>query len=371
MITTTQVVRQASSALVAVVAVMAGVAAVARGQIDGVIVGDATGEPVALGEATGVAGGSTWESFLPQMPAVWGGDGPLTNHCDATWVAQVDALWLWRGNVPSVPLFTDPAGGVALDANEVNPTAATGPRVGLIRKIGECHAIEGTWLNVGTFEGTRDLPPGDYASVSLGGLPPYSDIVGATVSTWSMFRSAELNGRAWYGGPITWLAGFRWIEWDDRMSIAATDATDTTSQFDATAGNNLYGAQFGADVGFWNSHGLFRVDGIGKAGVYYNRAAYQRTNAVATDAFGAVDPLGSAAAAADTVSFMGEVGVNASVSITRWLSWRAGYSVFWLAGVATAPQQFDASDLSAGTGTVNTDGSVLLHGVTTGLEARW
>jgi PDZ domain-containing secreted protein len=29
------------------------------------------------------------------------------------------------------------------------------------------------------------------------------------------------------------------------------------------------------------------------------------------------------------------------------------------------------SDISAGTGTIDTDGSVLLHGVTTGLEARW
>ena len=57
--------------------------------------------------------------------------------------------------------------------------------------------------------------------------------------------------------------------------------------------------------------------------------------------------------------------------ITRWLAWRGGYSVFWLSGVATAPQQFAASDFAESTGTVNTNGSVLLHGVTTGLEARW
>jgi len=198
-----------------------------------------------------------------------------------------------------------------------------------------------------------------------------TEITAATVSTWSMFRSAEFNGRTWYGGPITWLAGFRWIEWDDRMTVTSTNTGDVTDQFDATAGNNLYGAQLGADVAFWNAQSFIRVDGIAKGGVYYNRAAYQRTNGVSADPFGAVTPLGSAAAAADTVSFMGEVGVNASVAVTRWLSWRAGYSVFWLAGVATAPQQFAVSDISAGTGTIDTDGSVLLHGVTTGLEARW
>jgi len=145
-------------------------------------------------------------------------------------------------------------------------------------------------------------------SESLGGLPQFEGITAGTVSTWSLFRSAELNGRTWGGGSITWLAGFRWVE---------------------------------------------------------------RTDASLIDLDGVVEPIGSVRATDDTVSFMGEVGVNASVSITRWLAWRAGYSVFWLSGVATAAQQFAATDLVENTGSVNTNGSVLLHGVTTGLEARW
>jgi len=105
--------------------------------------------------------------------------------------------------------------------------------------------------------------------------------------------------------------------------------------------------------------------------VFYNHAAYQRSSANFIYPDGEVLPAGTASGTDATVSFMGEVGVNASVSITRWLAWRAGYSVFWLSGVATAPQQFAASDFAESTGTVNTNGSVLLHGVTTGLEARW
>jgi hypothetical protein len=67
------------------------------------------------------------------------------------------------------------------------------------------------------------------------------------------------------------------------------------------------------------------------------------------------------------------VGANASVRLTDWLSWRAGYSVFWLGCVATPAEQLSATNLAGNTPTalINTNGSVLLHGVTTGLEARW
>ena len=316
----------------------------------------------------------SYEPFPTGSAGVMANSAPLTNHSSAVWIGQVDALWLWRGNVPSLPLATDLQGGVVLDANDVNTIAATGPRVGIIRRLGECYAIEGNYLNVGTFSGDASLPDSGegYVAANLGNISPVGEITSATASVWSVFKSAELNGRSWSGGSITWLAGFRWVEWDDRMSVDYDYGPDSGfDSFGARTGNNLYGGQVGADMRLWNTEGLLRVDGIAKAGVFYNHSAYQRTAADFVDSAGAITPLGSVDATDDTVSFMGEVGVNASVSITRWLAWRAGYSVFWLSGVATAPQQFAASDLAESTGTVNTNGSVLLHGVTTGLEARW
>lgn len=356
-------------------AVMACATLVAQAQDGGVVVTDEGGGPVAVGDSIGTLGGATGEAFLPQASGGWPAAAPLTNHREARWIGQVDALWLWRGNVPSLPLFTDLDGAAVLGASDVNPTAATGPRVGIIRRLGECHAIEGNYLNVGTFSGDATLPDtGDpYVVEDLGNLPPFGDVSSASAATWSVFRSAEFNGRTWTGGSITWLAGFRWVEWNDRLSIDydyADPEIYDSGTFDAGTGNDLYGGQIGADMRLWNTEGLVRVDGIAKAGVFYNHA-YQRTDASDIYPDGAVDPVGSASATTDTVSFMGEVGVNASVSITRWLAWRAGYSVFWLSGVATAPQQFATSDLAESTGTVATNGSVLLHGVTTGLEARW
>ena len=75
-------------------------------------------------------------------------------------------------------------------------------------------------------------------------------------------------------------------------------------------------------------------------------------------------------------SFFGEIGGNATVDLTNWLSWRIGYSVFWLSGVATPANQLSVATVDPGTGNVatngiNTSGSVLLHGVNTGVEARW
>jgi hypothetical protein len=52
---------------------------------------------------------------------------------------------------------------------------------------------------------------------------------------------------------------------------------------------------------------------------------------------------------------------------------RAGYNLFWLTGVALAPDQWDFSarqTAAAGTGLNNT-GSLFLGGANLGLEARW
>ena len=63
--------------------------------------------------------------------------------------------------------------------------------------------------------------------------------------------------------------------------------------------------------------------------------------------------------------------MNCSWALTNWLSWRAGYSLFWLSGVAVPANQLSLTDLGTGTTAVNTNSSVFIHGVTTGLEARW
>jgi hypothetical protein len=305
---------------------------------------------------------------------LWGGSHQ--RHFCPRWTASVDALMLWRGNLPSLPIFADSTGQPVIDANDTLPGTSGGPRFGLIRKIGCRHAIEGNFFQVQPFSGNAQLPAGGgpFEITDLGGLPPFGDIATGSVITSGQIRSAELNWRTGNGRSLTWLAGFRWVEWNETMTIDYEFQNPTpygTGHLDASTGNNLYGGQFGADAMLWNRGGRVRLNAVGKAGVFYNSAAFQRSDASFTDQAGTLIPVGAVSVEADQTAFFGEVGMNASVNVTKWLAWRLGYNVFWLSGVATAPQQFVVSDIPRGTAEINTHGSVLLHGVNTGIEARW
>jgi len=282
------------------------------------------------------------------------------------WEAQVDALMLWQGNIASRVLFVDQAGAPALDANQAQTPMSAGPRFGLLLNLDPIYSIEGNYFNVQSFAGQAVTPVGQYQENNLAGyfLGPIEQ---AEVATSAGIQSAEMNWRRRTCSPITWLAGFRWVEWNQQMTIVeAFNGGDAA--FGSATGNDLYGGQVGMDMWLWNTKtSPIKVNGIGKAGIFYNQARQQTEFA---DTFGTSQ---SASAVADQTSFVGEIGVNASVRLTNWLSWRAGYSVFWLSAVATAPQQLSQTDLAASppTALINTNGSVLLHGVTTGLEARW
>jgi hypothetical protein len=301
----------------------------------------------------------------------------LTDTCCPTWEAQVDALFLWQGNLPSRPLFVDSvSGATALDANQLYAPAAIAPRYAFIYNRDQCRAIEVNYFQVWGFNGQELLGAqldaagdGVYEQSNLV-TPPFNSIAGAVVTSSAHIQSLEVNLRRTDGGMIQWISGFRWLEWGQQLTIS-----DVAVQgggivggdiIDVNTLNSLYGWQWGGDMMLWNAGRWLRVNGIGKAGVYYNHQAAQNT--YYNDFF---DPANTFSGANDTVSFVGETGINASLALTNWLSWRAGYTCFWLGGVATPTRQLGLTNVTAGTTSVNTNGSVFLHGVTTGLEARW
>lgn len=292
------------------------------------------------------------------------------------WDVAVDALMLWQGNATSVPTLVDAAGATAIDLGTLPTALSAGPRVSLIRFIGDCYAIEGNFFQVRPFAANgRALATGEpYTLVNAGDLV-FDDIESATATGSGMIQSAELNWRRNdCGSPITWLAGFRWVELTSRTNLDYTFANPDpfgSGSVGTVCGNNLYGGQVGADVRLWNTMRRWRVNGIGKAGLFGNANAYQRSTAGFVTTEGEEFPLGTVSASQSQVAFFGEVGVNSTYWITHWLAWRAGYTVFWAAGVATAAEQLPLNSFGDGTATINTTGSVMLHGVTTGFEARW
>ena len=326
-------------------------------------------------------------AFQPVTPqAVFHGNVCGIRHCPK-WVFQADALFLWQNNIASRPLFVSSATGApVLDSNDISPSVGIGPRFALLRNFNNCSAFEANYFIVQSLTGEADLPTTvrGYEQANLHGLV-YNDINDATVGTDSQIQSLELNYRR-RRGFITFLAGFRYVEWLSTMQIndnftsipAGAAPFNGTDAFTTRTGNELYGGQLGCDLMLWNRGQRIRVNGVGKGGVFFNQA-FQRstvnTNAPAgSPGFTPVNTTLSQSV--QNTSFFGELGGNATVDLTNWLSWRVGYSVFWLSGVATPANQLSAATVDPTTGNVasngiNTAGSVLLHGVNTGVEARW
>lgn len=346
-------------------------------------------EPVVVSDEPA---GSEWSvsdeqplGYQPVEPVeVLAGAGGLA--CCPKWTFQADALFLWQNNIASRPLFIDNATtATLLDANDVRPTVGVGPRLALLREFDSCNAFEANYFIVQSLLGDASLavtdPPG-YEQADLNGFI-YNDIDSVSVTTDSLIQSAELNWRR-RKGFATFLAGFRWVEWMSAMQINDTFTTTTGTSFSGNdsflteTGNELYGGQLGCDLMLWNRGQTIRVNGLGKAGVFYNQA-FQRTTIMTMAPPGSPGFTPITATESQSIqqtSFFGEVGANATVELTRWLSWRVGYTLFWLSGVATPAEQLSVVTLDPGTGAtvangINTSGSVLLHGVTTGVEARW
>lgn len=311
------------------------------------------------------------------------GDMPLTEYVVADgshpgrrcprWTAQIDALLLWQTNIPSRPLYVDSVTEqTVLDANQAVPPVSAAPRYALFYHRDPCHAFEINYFQIQSFAGTAAVAPGAnfYASDNLPGAP-FADILAAQVNTSAGLKSWEFNLRRGQGGIVTWIGGFRWLEWNQQLGISDLNDGGATGidTYAVNTGNNLYGGQLGADLLLWNASRAIKVNGLAKGGVYYNYQAYQNTT-LGGDQSVAPDP-DTLAASKDTVAFMGEVGLVGEYKIAEWLSWRAGYTLFWLGGIATPTNQLPLSDFTAQTTSINTYSSAFLHGVTTGLEARW
>ena len=290
--------------------------------------------------------------------------GRCHDNCHS-WTAQVDALMLWQGNIASRPLLT--TGGVtALDANQAQTQMGAGPRFGLFYNLDPCHAIEGNYFWVDGFDGEATVPSGSYTPVTMPTPPVPSVVNSATLLTSGQFKSAELNWRWRNNEVLTWLLGFRWVEWNQSAQLSGLNGQSQPFSVDGVTGNDLYGTQIGADLLFWNAGRRFRLNGIGKAGIYGNHA-YQRASGTSNGV-----PGGPETVAGNQVAFFGEVGMYGDIAITRWLSWRTGYVVFWGTGLALPAENLSLVNSNfVAPREINITESLLVHGVTTGLEARW
>src|SRR5690606_38847911 len=129
--------------------------------------------------------------------------------------------------------------------------------------------------------------------------------------------------------------------------------------------NDLFGAQIGTDLAICLTPRL-RVAAEVEAGLYGMRAL-NTTVVSGPNLTTLVERIKD-----EDVAFVSEAGVTALYRATPRLTFRGGYQLLFLDGVALATENFNtASPFVLRETFVDTDGDVFYHGVTGGLEWTW
>jgi len=172
--------------------------------------------------------------------------------------------------------------------------------------------------------------------------------------------------RPWCIRSLSVFCGFRYLALDEIFNINSTDLDEGTSNYNIRTENDLFGWQIGATVR--RCRGRVGWDLTGKAGIYGNSASQSQ---YVTDFPPPFLLRSHRTTRGGNVAFVGELGLSAWYQLTQCWAVRGGYNLFWIEGVALAPDQLDFTNTpTSGTGLYAGNG-VFLHGASVGVEARF
>ena len=191
------------------------------------------------------------------------------------WSGQVDAVLLWRNSPPTRELATFSGGGSALDAHQFESELAGGPRLGVIHKDSCGNIAEFVYLRAFNFRSQRSLPviagydlSNIFGNIFGGASAPFEE---ASANLGSSFQTFEANSKTPIGkGSFNFIAGFRWLEFQESFSMNTTGASPNTT-FRSDTVNSLYGGQLGIDAWILTTP-LVQINTWLKGGAYYNNA---------------------------------------------------------------------------------------------------
>ena len=158
--------------------------------------------------------------------------------------------------------------------------------------------------------------------------------------------------------------GLRYLALDEIFNIHSTDFDEGTSDYNIRTENDLFGWQIGATVR--RCRGRVGWDLTGKAGIYGNSA---KQSQYVTDFPPPFLLRTHRSTRAGNVAFVGELGISAWYQLTQHLSIRGGYNLFWIEGVALAPDQLDFTNTPTSGTALYAGNGLFLHGLSIGVEA--
>lgn len=261
---------------------------------------------------------------------------------------------------------------------DLNFDLASGFRIYGGHRFNECWAIEagyfGLWGPTATasvIEANQLLIPGDlglavnnFGFADRVDLEYTSQIQGAEANAVLCTTCGDCCDR--YCQSIEWIGGVRYLSLTERFSLTSYDSLESVSTYQTHTQNNLYGGQAGARI--HRCYGRFSLEGTGKAGAYYNYAN-QAQDAI-TD-FPSFLIRDHRSASDEKIAFVGELSLTGIYQLNCVWGLRAGYNLMWVEGVALAPDQLDFTNTQTSGTAINLDGSLFVHGLSAGLEARW
>jgi hypothetical protein len=268
------------------------------------------------------------------------------------WTLQANALLLERSRPHSSPVLIN-GGVVEINAHDFVFNWQAGPDISLFRRLSADRALELRYFNVAPCQSTISST-----------VPPFfqQNPIDFTAIYETQLYNAEVNLRqaSMSGDWLTWLAGFRWLAFSERLERRSTGGIQYEKY---STVNYLCGGQLGADVRLWSRGGPWSVNSIGKVGLFGNSA---------TSRFEVVQaiPFPGSANHDAQLAFVGELGVIAAYQWNERLRLRGGYELLWIEGVAVAGDQPAALNIFSGEG-INSQGGAFFHGFTGGFELIW
>lgn len=311
---------------------------------------------------------------VPAMAKAGGFDTPA-DACQTAWYGSAEALWLQLdhgadGNMPVILDSTNAA--TLLGTSDLTYSMEPGTRLVLGRRVGETAAVEllyfglNDWDASRTVAGNNDLRiPGDLALQTL----DFFNADALTASQSSTIDNVEVNlWRRNNGSPLELMAGFRYVNFDERFQISATDSDTGASRYRVNTQNDLFGGQLGGRFRFsLDQQSRFGLEATTKAGVFGNAVGMQQFVSDSNNTF----VLRNTDVSAGRAAFVGDVGLAALLRVTDSITARVGYTLIWVEGVARAANQLDFTDTTASGTTLAYGQGAFLQGVSLGLEVGW
>jgi hypothetical protein len=299
-------------------------------------------------------------------------DSYRDDYCRPLWSVSAGAIILHRSAPqPSTIVetyYTTPT-STLLDASDFKFGWSAGTDIGVTRRVDKIDAIDAIdfrYFGVQDWQADTSIITGGYWKFPNIHSGHYLDSQIDT-SYQSQFQSAELNVlRDSSSGRVTWIAGARWIELDERMDMAFRYSPSVPfAHFHFPTNNSLFGGQLGAAIKLWENGGPLHINFTSKAGLYGNAAA-NRCEIV--DTRGRSRTLSSDQR--NQVAFVGDIGLTAAYQLTDHIALQGGYQLLWIHGAAIAGDQPVAADSNTHDG-IASNGGVFYHGALAGVTFTW